>query len=92
MNMSKFTTYLAYAGGFFVMLEIICGLVIYHSAYGFKYSDKLRYMLYMGVFLQVPSWGYQLWHFKAYKEVNKDRLITWGLLIAVAVLFLIFKG
>ena len=92
MNLAKFTTYLAYAGLVFIVLEILCGLVIYHSTYGFKYSDTLRYMLYLGVFLQVPLWGYQLWHFKAYKEANKHRLIEWVLLAALVVLFLIFKG
>jgi hypothetical protein len=90
--MSKFTTYLAYVGLFFVVLEIVSGLVIYHSAYGFKYSDTLRYMLYMGVFLQVPSWGYRLWHYKAYEEENRNRLINWALLAALVVLFMIFKG
>lgn len=92
MNMSKFTTYLTYVGLFFIVLEIVCGLAIYHSMYGFKYSDTLRYLLYMGVFLQVPGWGYKLWHFKAYKEENKNRLIEWVLLAALVVLFIIFKG
>ena len=92
MNLAKLTTYLAYVGLLFIVLELIGGLVIYHSPYGFKYSDSLRYMLYLGVLLQVPGWGYKLWHYKAYKEENKDRLITWTLLIVVVVLFMIFKG
>ena len=92
MYLAKFTTYLAYVGLLFIVLELIGGLVIYHSPYGFKYSDSLRYMLYLVVFLQVPGWGYKLWHYKAYKEENKDRLITWTLLIVVVVLFMIFKG
>ena len=92
MSIAKFTTCLAYVGWFFMVLYLICGLAIYHSTYGFKYSDTLRYMLYVGFFLQVPGWGYKLWHYKVYEAENKNRLITWGLLIAVVVLFLIFKG
>lgn len=92
MNLAKFTTYLAYAGLVFIVLETLCGLVIYHSTYGFKYSDTLRYMLYLGVFLQVPGWGFKLWHYKAYEEENKNRLVEWVLLAALVVLFLIFKG
>ena len=92
MYLAKFTTYLAYVGLLFIVLELIGGLVIYHSPYGFKYSNSLRYMLYLGVFLQVPGWGYKLWHYKAYKEENKHRLIEWTLLVVVVVLFMIFKG
>lgn len=92
MNIEKFTTYLAYVGLLFIVLELIGGLVIHHSTYGFKYSDTLRYLLYVGVFLQVPGWGYKLWHYNTYKEENKHRLITWGLLITIVVLFIIFKG
>ncbi len=92
MNLAKITTYLAYVGLLFIVLELIGGLVIYHSPYGFKYSDSLRYMLYLGVFLQVPGWVYKLWHYKAYQEENKHRLIEWTLLVVVVVLFMIFKG
>ena len=49
-------------------------------------------MLYLGVFLQVPGWGFKLWHYKAYEEENKNRLVEWVLLAALVVLFLIFKG
>ena len=55
MNLAKITTYLAYVGLLFIVLELIGGLVIFHSPYGFKHSDSLRYMLYLGVFLQVPG-------------------------------------
>ena len=92
MNLAKFTTYLAYAGMVFIVLETLCGLVIYHSTYGFKYSDTLRYMLYLGVFLQVPGWGYRLWHYKAYEEENKYRLVMWVALATVVVVYMIFKG
>ena len=92
MNLAKITTYLAYVGLLFIVLELIGGLVIFHSPYGFKHSDSLRYMLHLGVFLQVPGWGYKLWHYKAYQEENKHRLIEWTLLVVVVVLFMIFKG
>jgi hypothetical protein len=49
-------------------------------------------MLYLGVLLQVPGWGFKLWHYKTYEEENKNRLVEWVLLAALVVLFLIFKG
>lgn len=92
MSGARFTTYLAYVGCFFMVLYIVVSLALYHTTHGFKHSVALEYMLYMGFLLQVPGWGYKLWHYKAYKEENKHRLISWAVLAAVVVLFLIFKG
>ncbi len=41
MNLAKFTTYLAYAGLVFIVLETLCGLVIYHSTYGCGFCWQL---------------------------------------------------
>ncbi|MBQ9231411.1 MAG: hypothetical protein IJ190_09570 [Prevotella sp.] len=92
MNLYKFTNYLSYAGCVLIALYLIASIAVYHSTYGFKYSDSLSYLLQVSVALMIPAWCYKLWHFKAFKEENKNRLITWGVMTVVVILFLIFKS
>ena len=55
-------------------------------------SDVLRYLMYVGVLMMLPLIIYKLCHFKEFKSENKHRLVEWGLLILLAILFIIFKG
>ena len=92
MNLYKFTNYLAYAGGILMILYIIGSLGFFHTPHGFKESDGLRYLMYVAAVMTIPYCCYRLWHFNAFKEENKHRLITWSLMLVIIVLSLILKG
>lgn len=92
MTLRKFLTYLNNAGGLLFILYLIGSLAFYHTMNGFKDSDILRYLMYVGVLMMFPLAIYKMFHFKEFKSENKHNLITWGLLIVLAILFIIFKG
>ena len=92
MTLRKFLTYLSYAGGMLFILYLIGSAAWHHTMNGFKDSDTLRYLMYVGVFMMFPLWIYKLCHFKEFKSENMHLLVTWGLIIVLAILFMIFKG
>ena len=92
MTLRKFLTYLSYAGGMLFILYLIGSVAWHHTMNGFKDSDVLRYLMYVGVLMMLPLIIYKLCHFKEFKSENKHRLVEWGLIILLAILFIIFKG
>lgn len=92
MTLRKFLTYLSYAGGILFVLYMLGSLAWYHTTNGFKHSDTLRYLMYVGVFMMFPLWIYKLCHFKEFKSENVNLLVTCGIIILLAILFIIFKG
>ena len=92
MTLRKFLTYLNYTGSLLFILYLIGSIAWHHTMNGFKDSDTLRYLMYVGVFMMFPLVIYKMFHFKEFKSENKHNLITWGLLIVLAILFIIFKG
>ena len=92
MTLRKFLTYLNFAGGILFILYMIGGLAWHHTTYGFKDSDTLRYLMYVGVFMMLPLIIYKFCHFKEFKSENVNRLVAVGIMIVVAILFIFFKG
>ena len=83
MTLRKFLTYLNYTGSLLFILYLIGSIAWHHTMNGFKESDTLRYLMYV---------GYKLCHFKEFKSENVNRLVTLGILFVLAILFIIFKG
>lgn len=92
MNTHKFCTYLSYAGCVLIALYLIASLAFHHTTYGFKHSDVLGYLLSLSLSFMIPLWSYKLYHFKAFKEENKDRIIHWVLLLIIATAFIIYQS
>ena len=92
MTLRKFLTYLNYAGCALFGLYMIVSLAWHHTTNGFKESDALRYLMYVGVLMMCPLAIYQLCHFKEFRSVNVHRLVLLGLLAVLAILFMVFKG
>ena len=92
MTLRKFLTYLYGAGCLLFAMYLIGSLALYHTMYGFKESDALRYLMYVGVLILFPLEIYKLFHFKEFKSENKHNLITWGILIVLAIVLIIIKG
>ena len=91
MNLYKFYTYLSYVGCVLIALYLIISLALYHTGYGFKESNVLRCLLFLSVSFMIPLWCYKLYHFKAFKEENQNRIIHWVLLIIVVIASIIYK-
>lgn len=92
MTLRKFLTYLSYAGGILFILYLIGSVAWHHTTYGFKNSDTLLYLMYVGVFMMFPLWIYKLCHFKEFKSENVNHLVAVGIMIVLTILFIIFKG
>ena len=92
MTLRKFLTYLSYAGGMLFILYLIGSAAWHHTMNGFKDSDTLRYLMYVGVFMMFPLWIYKLCHFKEFKSENVNRLVLVGIMIVLTILFMVFKG
>lgn len=91
MTLRKFVTYLKNVGLIFFALYFIASLALYHTTDGFKQSDALGHLLHIGGLFLAPLVVYEFWHFREYKQENKERLILAGLMFVVALLFIIFK-
>jgi membrane protease YdiL (CAAX protease family) len=91
MILNKFVTYLHNIGLVFVALSFIVSLALFHNLAGSTDNNILYHLLLFGVLMCLPLCFYKLWHFKQYKEDNKDTLIHWGIYAVMFILFLIFK-
>ena len=93
MVLNKFVTYLYYVGCFVMGIgiagKLLTQMLIYLSWEQIIHKNVFIYMTAVGIFLMVPSWIYKLYHFNAYKKENKDRLLTFALVI-VGVLIMIY--
>lgn len=92
MTLKKFLTYLSYVGIGLFILYFVASMAFYHTTYGFKHSDALRYIMYLSVFMQSFFWVYKLWHFREYEEENQNRLQRIGVIVLLIVIFIIIKG
>ena len=96
MILNKFVTYLYYVGcvvlGIGVVGKLLTQLLIYLPLEHMIHKNVLIYMMGIGMLMMVPLWIYKLCHFNEYKKENKDRLITFAMVVVgVLLLFLIKK-
>ena len=89
MMLNKIVTYLYNAGWLALTIGVICKVLVRLSILGFVHKNVYIYMTAIGIFMMVPSWTYKLYHFNVYKKENKNRLITFAVII-VGVLLMIY--
>ena len=89
MFLNKFVTYLYYVGCAIFGLGIVGKMLIHLPFLDFLHKDVFIYMTAIGILLMIPSWIYKLYHFNMFKSENKQRLLTFALVI-VGVLMMIY--
>ena len=89
MDFRRFFTYLSNVGMVIFALYLVASIALHHTLYGFKESNVLSWLMYVGSLLQVPLWVYQLLHFKQYKSENMERLMLISLIIFIGLIFVL---
>ena len=89
MILNKFVTYLYNVGWLLLTIGVICKILVRLSVLGFVSKNVFIYMTAVGIFMMVPSWIYKLYHFNTFRSENKQRLLTFALVI-VGVLIMIY--
>ena len=89
MVLNKIVTYLYNAGWLALTIGVICKVLVRLSILGFVHKNVYIYMTAVGIFMMVPSWIYKLYHFNTFRSENKQRLLTFALVI-VGVLIMIY--
>ena len=89
MVLNKIVTYLYNLGWLVLTIGVICKALTRLSVFSFVSKNVFIYMTAVGIFMMVPSWIYKLYHFNTFRSENKQRLLTFALVI-VGVLILIF--
>ena len=89
MILNKIVTYLYYVGCVVLGIGVVGKMLIRLPFLDFIHKNVFIYMSAIGIFMMVPSWIYKLYHFNVYKKENKNRLITFAVII-VGVLLMIY--
>ena len=93
MVLNKIVTYMYYVGcvimGIGIVGKLLTQLLIYLPLEHMIHKNVLVYITAVGIFMMVPSWIYKLYHFNTFRSENKQRLLTFALVI-VGVLIMIY--
>lgn len=89
MILNKFVTYLYYLGCAVFGLGIVGKMLIHFPFLDFIHKGVFVYMTAVGILMMMPSWIYKLCHFNEYKKENKERLISFAVII-VGLLLMIY--
>ena len=89
MVLNKIVTYLYYVGYVVLGIGVVGKMLIRLPFLDFIHKNVFIYMTAVGIFMMVPSWIYKLYHFNTFRSENKQRLLTFALVI-VGVLIMIY--
>lgn len=89
MILRKFVAYLYYVGCVILGIGIVGKMLIRLPFLDFIHKNVFIYMTAVGIFMMVPSWIYKLYHFNTFRSENKQRLLTFAVII-VGVLIMIY--
>ena len=89
MILNKFVTYLYYVGCVVLGIGVVGKMLIRLPFLGFVHKNVFIYMTAVGILMLAPYWIYRLCHFNEFLKENKERLISFAVII-VGVLLMIF--
>ena len=89
MVLNKIVTYLYNVGWLVLTIGVICKALARLSVFSFIHKNVFIYMTAVGILMLAPYWIYRLCHFNEFLKENKERLISFAVII-VGVLLMIF--